>query len=577
MAVKEPTAALSPSKSPQLSTSSASAPSSSTQDESKQKTNLRADEMSVVRFDPTKDPSIKYSSILTNDASRCRHLEECMFPRFLSLDGKQMDDFCMGCVKDRPSMKNIGRIYIEALHLKDFLKSPEDIISQRNTSAKGSGKRGRNNNAESSSKKKNHSSPSKRGKEKSDEKVTDNKLLSQSYFGGLEGKRTWFLTNSNQVGKGGGIAGTFCKILPSSALIVTRTGEDSKLLKATAKKSQKGLSPSDEALNNMLSSEIKLTSLRKAMRLYDQTIPEDANLELTRLENLVKPLPGYTHPSPSDSKKASHRTDGMQKDGSELSNDEPMAVTPAAADTPTSSPDVGSQSMDIDIKGKKNDSDGIKSDKMIIPGPTTPSNDNAPVTPVPSNDTLLKEGSPSMKSPELKSMDVLSLNERFAKLEDTLKESCHRPKSNFERTMHEGKEAALAANMLLESFGRNRRKFWAQKLKNGKPPKCAWCPDASCSASSRAKNSSSFEFGVIKDNIALSKVDEDDSGVHCGATGDALIQCLECDLVGCAPILTNREKSGNQHAMLHFLMSGHRFGEYVCHFFATQIVIISPQ
>ena len=58
-------------------------------------------------------------------ASRCRHLEECMFPRFLSLDCKHIDNFCMGL-----NVKNPGRTYIEALHLRDFLKDPNMIISE---------------------------------------------------------------------------------------------------------------------------------------------------------------------------------------------------------------------------------------------------------------------------------------------------------------------------------------------------------------------------------------------------------------------------------------------------------------
>ena len=82
------------------------------------------------------------TSLTHNDASRCPHLEECMFPRFLSLDCKQMDDFCLGCVEDNPNVKRLGRIYIEALHLQAFLKDPHtiELEKKRSSSMKGNGK-----------------------------------------------------------------------------------------------------------------------------------------------------------------------------------------------------------------------------------------------------------------------------------------------------------------------------------------------------------------------------------------------------------------------------------------------------
>lgn len=46
----------------------------------------------------------------------------------------------------------------------------------------------------------------------------------------------------------------------------------------------------------------------------------------------------------------------------------------------------------------------------------------------------------------------------------------------------------------------------------------------------------------------------------CGATGDALMQCLECPFVGCGP--QSLMETSKQHMMHHMLRTGHTFGEY---------------
>ncbi|KAL7547769.1 hypothetical protein ACHAWF_011051 [Thalassiosira exigua] len=131
------------------------------------------------------------------------------------------------------------------------------------------------------------------------------------------------------------------------------------------------------------------------------------------------------------------------------------------------------------------------------------------------------------------------------------------PEANFDRAVRQGKEASLAANLLLEAFRRNRRNFWASKLKKRPPPKCAWCP-VGCSAFANATAKSNSKFGVINDSAT--SPDEGTLFRTREVAGDALIQCLECDLVGCAPRSLGGGEDGSQHAMLHFLMSGHRWG-----------------
>ena len=358
---------------------------------------------------------------------RCRHLEECMFPRFLSLNCKQIDDFCIGCVDDdtvvRNNDNNPGRIYIEALHLKEFLKSPESIIAAVS-----------------------------RDHSKNNMKTAAN----EEFYGGLEGKRTLYIAHndgSNNVGN--------------------------------RKSKRKEPTNNDEILDNLISTEIKLVSSRKALRLHDyNTGPLAQDVELTKLQKLLKPL---------------------------QDDEKPIST----------SSDTGRVPMDIH---------------------------STDMTPTSSNNNLNIDGIEKVSETH----KLLSSEE--ATLEDTC--SKLRMRSNFERAMHEGKEAAITANTLLESFRQNRRAFWNKKHKKGKALECVWCPTSYSQPSSKG---SSFEFGSMKDDNVPSKLNEERTNVQYGPTGDALIQCLECGLVGCDPSL-NGESSGAQHAIMHFLMSGHRLG-----------------
>lgn len=430
------------------------------------------------------DPAIKVcSNLIDRDASRCRHLEECMFPRFLSLDCKQIDDFCMGW-----NVKNPERTYIEALHLREFLKTPETIITKKNGgSSIGIGKRGLNNSS--------LRSISKKIKVESDARVADSCRLSQAYLGGIEGRRTWLLQNSHNF------------------------------------QAKKDAVTYDEALDGLISSEIDLVSLRRAMRLHDQSVPlfsyEDDDLK--RLMNLVKPLPVFSLPRLGSSDRVASSIEAVDTiiGGDQVSNEKTMSSS-----TPAALSDFASHVMDIN--GNKNDT--YKSD----PGPVV------------SNDIVIPQ-SPN-ESPLQPGEDVLTSNTQHAQRVAKTRQLSHRLKSNFKCSLHKGKEAALAANKLIESFRRNRRKFYG----NEKAYTCAWCP-ASNVPSTKSRTSFNSQFGVIRDSIIS---DKDNSCLHYGASGDALIQCLECNLVGCAPNVLNRGGSGKtQHAMLHFLMSGHRFGE----------------
>ena len=432
-----------------------------------------------------KNHVIELCSNDNRDGSRCRHLEECMFPRFLSLDCGEIDDFCMGW-----NVRNPGRTYIEALHLRDFLKSTEAILSEKNgASLRGSGKRGLNSNTSSQPKKLSHPSTSKKIKVETDARVADSGRLSQAYLGGMEGKRTWHLQNSHSI------------------------------------HAKKEASTYDKALDDLISSEIDLVSSRRAMRINDQSIPLYFNEddELKRLMNLVKPLPGFSPPNLESSGRVV----------SPISNRKAMS-----SGTPSTLPDFHSHV--VDINGNKDDTCKSEPGERIDPGPIV------------SNDTVIPHRSPN-ESPLPPRENAHHAN----RISKTRQSSLH---LQSEYPLHEGKEAALAANKLIESFRRNRRNVWAQKHIHEKAYTCAWCP-ASRASFTKAGTSLIFQFGVVRDNIVSEK--DNSSCLHDGASGDALIQCLECNLVGCAPNLLNKGSGGKvaQHAMLHFLMSGHRFGE----------------
>ena len=407
-------------------------------------------------------------------ASRCPHLEESMFPRFLSLNCKQMDDFCMGCVEDNPNVKSLGRIYIEALHLREFLKNPQTIESEKNRSTlKVIGKRLREPKPLPISKRSSSSSLNHKSKESHEELFN----LSQAYFGGLEGRRTW-LRNANEDienrGEAFQLVGDFA------------SHEDIKY--------QKTVPPSNELLEKSV---VMLASF-----LDDTLVPDRAILPKS------------------------------QDDGAKLLS--------ASAPSISKSPESG---------GSIHHSDEIIHASIEIP-PVCSDTATSPATVKISNECLPKLD--NLEENEKLSSDTLSVD----MISNAMNHS-QRVKSNFECALREGKDAALKANQLLSSFRRNRRKYWENKLrKNGKAPQCLWCP--------HNDSRSEIQFGAMKDKEATSTT------LHSGviscmqheSCGDALIQCLECDLVGCAPMLLSKENSDcHQHALLHFLMSGHRFGE----------------
>ena len=145
----------------------------------------------------------------------------------------------MTCIEDRPDAKNLGRMYIEALHLKDFLKAPETIMSERIDALAREYKRSWNTSQSSNA------------------HLTDGCHLSQAFLGGFEGKRTRLLKNSLHL---------HAKQEPNTF---------------------------DKALDALISSEINQLSLQRAMRLHDQSTSTTHSFsddyDLKQLMNLVKP------------------------------------------------------------------------------------------------------------------------------------------------------------------------------------------------------------------------------------------------------------------------------------------------
>jgi hypothetical protein len=452
-----------------------------------------------------------------------------MFPRYLTLDCNQLDQFCLSCSGGalvRRNGKNAGRVYIESLHLKAFMKDAETLNSEMNSRERPPKRDESTKHSQSPSmKRKEAGSPTKRKKSNGGEEVTDKHLLSQSFLGGLEGKRTWFLANSYKDGAGGGLASSHCQVLPSSTIHSADGSEGPDLLKSGVKKKSKKnantVSPADDKFNGLLASEIKLAYLRKAMKLHDRLalldnlivsasgdLPSKEDGEMRQLECLSKPLPCHVQPvSTGDEVGSYFVAEGSKK----VDNAQTPVSTVASADVPDSS----TRSKPIDHT-------------TTVPSPMN-------VDKVTSSAAISDSPHASL-IPNATAKDVSSPFETFeappaspvagGKVVNEKKPNISTYHS-YDYIVREGKEASMAANLLLESFRRNRRQHWASK-KGGDSAKCVWCPSGNCS----------------------------------GPSGDALIQCLECDLVGCGPKFLDDEGSSNQHIMLHFLISGHKFGEY---------------
>lgn len=528
------------------------------------------DEMAaVVEPNPFRDPAIAHCSVLTNDAVRCRHLEECMFPRFLTLDCNQLDDFTLGHVDGGESRKNLGRIYIESLHLKEFLKDPESILAHRRSlmkeaPGKSTGKRSREtkksksdvsssssislSSKKSKSKEQNQksrttpkpssqtlsstSAASKRIKLSPEEmeRVTNSNLLSQSYFGGLEGKRTWLVANAHRKGVGGGIASSHCQLVPSSTLHVNSAEQsDSKILEAKEKLS------SDDYFKSLVASEIKLASLRKLFRLHDRTAmiekfisnrSDDSrpleDRETKVLESLLKPPTGFVMP------------DTLLKDEDKSKNH----IEKSENDT------NNNQNKHNEIPALTADkSNELKSQNNLSSTPSSSTNINASNARK-SKDNPKKDRWTASASKRISSSKIVNTE------------------SSYDRALQEGKQASIRANLLLDAFRRNRRNFWTNQ-----PPKCLWCPCKSKESTSNKTTPNGSKVGVNSINESI---------LSC-ASGDSLIQCLECDMVGCGPTFLDNRDGNNQHAMLHFLMSGHKFGEVLFPLVCRISTILAPK
>lgn len=523
----------------------------------------------------TKTNNENLSTIAPKDNSSvaCPHLEQLMFPKFLSLNCNQLDGFCMGRVTDA---SNPGRLYIEALHLKDFLKDTDTLTKEYN-------KKGRNKRASPSR------PPSKKKSRGSDAKdVADDKALSQAVWGGMEGKRTWILSSSDR-----GIEGMYSSMIPHE-------GDLEKKLLLLDKES------SGEALDILLNSELKLRTLQKSLHLHDKTTmfdnyvcnsddalpPQDDEIKV--LKDLAKPLPNTQPPtlqSTNSQGAAAANETGVEKSAKTVK--EPVVSEQTAIDQPMEK----DEKVDEAVSPEKMTTEDIVSTDQAGAGktksasaseePTTlhstensttiESKDKAAEVLSPetagSNETKIGLGqvssgagtatatTPSAEKAQnqlsvtstsgLKQSDSLvapNVTEKQQPLQNEI-EAEETAESLHGRALYEGKDASFAANKMLSSFRQNRRKFW--NVSNNSEMKCVWCSSSNEACTKSTKKYPLREFGVIKDTCISTK------GDHLShASGDNLIQCLECDLIGCRSGFVG----GKGHAMLHFLMSGHTYG-----------------
>ena len=527
----------------------------------------------------------------------CSHLEDLMFPKFLSLDCNQLDEFCMGRVTDAT---NVGRTFIEALHLKDFLKDTDTLTKEYN-------KKGRNKRASPSR------SPSKK-KSCGVDTVADEKALSQTFWGGLEGKRTLILSNSDR-----GIAATYSQIM----LPQFRSSQDCDpiLQELQAKKLLLDAESSDEALDILLNSELRLRSLRKTFKLHDKTAMFDNYVcntsddalpplddEFKVLEDLAKSLPNTQPPTIQNTPQGAVTADANNVEKSteaynaplvsSLTSEQPtttineptdvekkvieiasqekttreaeqvvtiVAKPSSTSEEPTAllSQQTGSSTpMEVEEKATE-----ITSPKIIISDENKfvvgqPSETKAITTPAVENenpqDQLAASSTLNLKEASEKEDDMAPMSHVVTKattvqrLNKTLIEET--TESLHKRAVHEGKDASFAANNMLSSFRQNRRKFW--NASNKSEMKCVWCSSSDDAAIQSTNNHPLREFGVIKDTRVSKKGDGCDNELVACALGDNLIQCLECNLIGCRSGFVG----GKSHAMLHFLMSGHKYG-----------------
>ena len=462
--------------------------------------------------------------------SFCPHLEELMFPKYLSLDCNELDDFCMGRITDKT---NGARLYIEALHLKDFLKDSDTLTKEYN-------KKGKNKRAYPSL------SPSKKKSRGADSKyAADEKALSQLFWGGVEGKRTLMLHEETD------------PILEE--------------LQAGNKSKNDATTTTDDSLDILLDSELRLRRLQKTFKLRDRSCmfdnfvcntsndlpPQDD--EFKALEELTKPLPHMidqpaTPTLQNANPEASHEkitgaasqemdtretaTTGHVESSDAKSTQQEENGTKMEVDDRAS--EVVSSTMNSDEN--KTAVEQVRSDVEINSTPLveTPTKEQAS----PSNSALdltsqLEEEKTPMSSPKANGYPV-----SYGSIFEETAESLHK------RAIREGKDASFAANKMLAAFCQNRRKFWNPSDKS-EPMTCVWCSSSEAAAMKSTKKAPTRQFGLIKDTCVATKEGQCNNGLVTCASGDNLIQCLECNLIGC--------RSGS-HVMLHFLMSGHRYG-----------------
>ena len=514
------------------------------------------------------------SAIQKDKTTGCPYLEQLMFPKYLSLDCSQLDEFCMGRVADAA---NAGRIYMEALHLKDFLKDADTLTKEYS-------KKGKNKRASPSS-----SSPKKKIRGADVKDATDEKALSQTVWGGMEGKRAWMLSNCER-----GIA--------RKSLLGSNQEKDPVLKELLEKKALLGAESSDEVLEILINSELRLRSLQKTFKLHDKTVMFDSYVCNTS-DDVLPPQHDEMKVLEDLSKYFKERkTEANNKDDEKMSTEKSKSSL-----TPSSTPQKESESTvtnELKASAQKVNEEEVAARDQVDTGKDKPCRTSEQQTSLPSqrSETVLpiesvdkaaatappstalpdkskespaqlsseeKKGgtqsvenhqnknsascTPVLKGGPGKEIGVVSKEDNDA-VKEAIEQQQHQQVSAYslndkekeetaealhKRAILEGKEASLAANRMLSSFRQNRRLFWSTK--NNSVMKCMWCSPGgnTCTKSART-------FGVIKD-----KQEEDRRENEACASGDDLIQCLECNLVGC------RSKN---HAMLHFLMSGHKYG-----------------
>jgi hypothetical protein len=339
------------------------------------------------------------------------------------------------------------------------------------------------------------------------------------YFGGFDGKRTWFLSNNGKTEAGGGIAASYCQVLPSSTVLSLnqcschgKRKPNPGVLKVGKKKTinDSAASRSEEKFNYILSSEMKLATLRSQLKLHncldllDNFAAKSSSDALPRgdeqvrlLERLIKPIAGYTPPpiDASDSGKSENNHNQLGNKVIEKSSDQ--------------------RDETRNFETDRNAESRINLTKL----PDSPLNSTTRSTS--NSHSVLTQAGPS----ESKTASGVRDKKEKGSIQGSNVSNSATPA--YKRVIYEGKAQAMAANLLLESFRRSRRAFWSNS-RNNVGVRCAWC--------SSTKNGVSEEIR---------------------ATGDSLIQCLECDVIGCGSKSSGEESCVRQHIMLHFLLSGH--------------------